>query len=60
VQPIRARERRPSSLIHERLKNTKISCRKVVTEKTPDVGETLKITITASNAGEQAQAGGHA
>jgi hypothetical protein len=31
--------------------NTKVSCRKVVTEKTSDGGETLKITITASNTG---------
>jgi hypothetical protein len=31
--------------------NNKISCRKVVIEKTPDVGETLKVTITTSNAG---------
>ena len=30
--------------------NIKISCRKVVTEKIPGEGETLKITITASNA----------
>jgi hypothetical protein len=28
--------------------NNKISCRKVVAEKTPDGGETLKVTITAS------------
>jgi hypothetical protein len=27
--------------------NHKISCRKVVAEKTPDGGETLKVTITA-------------
>jgi hypothetical protein len=26
--------------------NNKVSCRKVVTEKTPDRGETLKVTIT--------------
>jgi hypothetical protein len=31
--------------------NAKISCRKVVVEKTPDGGETLKITITASSVG---------
>jgi hypothetical protein len=31
--------------------NAKISCRKVVVEKTPNGGETLKITITASNVG---------
>jgi hypothetical protein len=37
---------------------TKISCSKVVAEKTPDGGETLKITIPASNAGVQAQVGG--
>jgi hypothetical protein len=30
--------------------NTKISYRRVVAEKTPDGGETLKITITTSNA----------
>jgi hypothetical protein len=35
--------------------NNKISCRKVVTEKTPDGGETLKVTIT--NAGGQLQTG---
>jgi hypothetical protein len=33
----------------------KISCRKVVAEKTPDGGETLKLTITTSSAGGQAQ-----
>jgi hypothetical protein len=38
--------------------NHKISCRKVVAEKTPDGGETLKVTITASNAGGQAQTKG--
>jgi hypothetical protein len=38
--------------------NNKISCRKVVTEKTPDGGETLKVTITASGTGGgQAQTG---
>jgi hypothetical protein len=31
--------------------NNKISCRKVVAEKTPDGGETLKVTITASGTG---------
>jgi hypothetical protein len=36
--------------------NNKISCRKVVVEKTPNGGETLKVTITTSNAGEQVQA----
>jgi hypothetical protein len=35
--------------------NNKISCRKVVAEKTPDGGETLKVTIT--NAGGQSQIG---
>jgi hypothetical protein len=35
----------------------KVSCRKVVTEKTPDGGETLKVTITASSTGGQAQTG---
>jgi type V secretory pathway adhesin AidA len=38
--------------------NHKISCRKVVAEKTPDGGETLKVTITASSAGGQAQTKG--
>jgi hypothetical protein len=33
--------------------NHKISCRKVVAEKTPDGGETLKVTITTSGAGGQ-------
>jgi hypothetical protein len=40
--------------------NNKISCRKVVTEKTPDGGETLKVTITTSGTGGQAQTRGHA
>jgi hypothetical protein len=31
--------------------NAKISCRKMVTKKTPDGGETLKITIMTSNTG---------
>jgi hypothetical protein len=35
--------------------NHKISCRKVVAEKTPDGGETLKLTITTSGAGGQAR-----
>jgi hypothetical protein len=35
--------------------NHKISCRKVVAEKTPDGGETLKVTITTSSVGGQAQ-----
>jgi hypothetical protein len=34
--------------------NAKISCRKVVTENTPDKGETLKVTITTSNTRGQA------
>jgi hypothetical protein len=34
--------------------NHKISCRKVVAEKTPNGGETLKVTITTSDAGGQA------
>jgi hypothetical protein len=33
--------------------NHKISCRKVVAEKTPDGGETLKVTITTSGTGGQ-------
>jgi hypothetical protein len=37
--------------------NTKISCRKVVAEKTPDRGETLKIIITVSSATGQARTG---
>jgi hypothetical protein len=37
--------------------NTKISCRKVVAEKTPDGGETLKIIITVSSATGQARTG---
>jgi hypothetical protein len=32
----------------------KVSCRKVVAEKTPDGGETLKVTITASSTGASA------
>jgi hypothetical protein len=35
----------------------KVSCRKVVAEKTPNGGETLKVTITASSTGGQAQTG---
>jgi hypothetical protein len=35
--------------------NNKISCMKVVPEKTPDGGETLKVTITTSGTGGQAQ-----
>jgi hypothetical protein len=34
------------------------SCRKVVVEKTPDGGETLKVTITTSDTGWQAQTRG--
>jgi hypothetical protein len=37
--------------------NNKTSCRKVVAEKNPDGGETLKVTITASGTGGQAQTG---
>jgi hypothetical protein len=37
--------------------NHKISCRKVVAEKTHDGGETLKVTITASGTGGQTQTG---
>ena len=37
--------------------NHKTSCRKVVAEKTPDGGETLKVTITASGTGGQTQTG---
>jgi hypothetical protein len=40
--------------------NNRISCRKVVAEKTPDGGETLKVTITTSGSGGQAQTRGHA
>jgi hypothetical protein len=35
--------------------NHKISCRKVVAEKTPDGGETLMVTITTSDTGGQAR-----
>jgi hypothetical protein len=35
--------------------SNKISCRKMVAEKTPDGGETLKVTITTPDAGGQAQ-----
>jgi hypothetical protein len=35
--------------------NKKISYRKVVAEKTPDGGETLKVTITTPGAGGQAR-----
>jgi hypothetical protein len=37
--------------------NNKNSCRKVVAERTPDEGETLKVTITTSNDGGAASAG---
>jgi hypothetical protein len=40
--------------------NNKIACRKVVAEKTPDGGETLKVTITNSGTGGQVQTRGHA
>jgi hypothetical protein len=39
--------------------NNRISCRKVVAKKTPDGGETLKVTITTSGIGGQAQTRGH-
>jgi hypothetical protein len=39
--------------------NNKISCRKVVAEKTPDGEETLKVTITTSGIGGQAQTREH-
>jgi hypothetical protein len=42
------------------METTKISCRKVVAEKTPDGGETLKVTIITSNSGGQAHTRGHA
>jgi hypothetical protein len=38
--------------------NNKISCRKVVAEKTPDGGETPKVTITTSDTGGQVQTKG--
>jgi hypothetical protein len=37
--------------------NNKISCRKVVAEKTPDGGETLKVTITTSGTGGKRRQG---
>jgi hypothetical protein len=37
--------------------NSKISCRKVVAEKTPDGGETLKVTITTSDTGGKSRQG---
>jgi hypothetical protein len=40
--------------------NNKSSCRKVVAEKTPDGGETVKVTITKPNVGGQALTGGRA
>jgi hypothetical protein len=39
-------------------RNNMISCRKVVAEKTPDGGETLKMTIITSGTGGQAQTKG--
>ena len=41
-------------------RNNKIACRKVVAEKTPNGGETLKVTITNSGTGGQVQTRGHA
>jgi hypothetical protein len=38
--------------------SNKVSCSKVVAEKTPDGGETLKVTITTSDTGWQAQTRG--
>jgi hypothetical protein len=40
--------------------NNKIACRKVVAEKTPNGGETLKVTITNSGTRGQVQTRGHA
>jgi hypothetical protein len=40
--------------------NNKISCKKVMAEKTPDGGDTLKVTITNFGTGGQAQTRGHA
>jgi hypothetical protein len=40
--------------------NNKIYCRKVVAKKTPDGGETLKVAITNSGTGGQAQTRGYA
>jgi hypothetical protein len=40
--------------------NKKNPFRKVITEKTPDGGETLKITITSSSVGRQTQTGSEA
>jgi hypothetical protein len=37
--------------------NSKISCRKVVAQKTPDGGETLKVTITTSGSGGKRRQG---
>jgi hypothetical protein len=39
--------------------NHKFFCRKVVAEKTPDGGKTLKVTITTSDAGRQARTKEH-
>jgi hypothetical protein len=40
--------------------NNKIASKKVVAEKTPNGGETLKVTITNSGTGGQVQTRGHA
>jgi hypothetical protein len=42
--------------VREADENHKFFCRKVVVEKTPDGGETLKVTITTSDTGEQVRA----
>jgi hypothetical protein len=45
-------------LTRKPMKLPKVSCRKLIVEKSPDGGETLKITNLASNVREQAQVGG--
>jgi hypothetical protein len=52
IQPSTADKEKGKEVIignaREADKSNKISCRKVVAEKTPDGGETLKVTITTS------------
>jgi hypothetical protein len=59
IQPITTDKEKGKEVIigntQEANERNKISCRKVVAEKTPDGGETLKVTITTSGTGGQEQ-----
>ena len=61
IRPSTADEGKNKEIIinaREANENHNISYRKVVAEKTPDGGETLKVTITTSGTGEQAHTKG--